>query len=364
MEKRFTLKLTVLFALSFLYLINSYAQPTPPAGKQWTTVSDLTDEFSSWNSSKWFKSLWNYGEPVQMLAENSGVSNGNLWIKATLDDGATRWFETSRVMSKAKISYPMYTECSMRTAHISAYNTYWLNNGDINNRDEIDICENNSKPSDSSKGRDWPYTMQSQYFLTVDGNDERDKGNFDNRDLSDDNPLKGVKWNEAYHTLGLWWKDKNTIQFYLDGEATTTITTERDFTRELSIIWDLWTIDASWSGGIANKDDLLVDSINTMYVDWIHTYTLEDAPASITKTNVLTFEVYPNPTANKLILSLSEPVSPNDYAKIFNSQGQLMKTASLTEIESHISVSEFPKGIYYVQVSNGDKRGSKTFVKQ
>jgi len=30
------------------------------------------------------------------------------------------------------------------------------------------------------------------------------KGNFDNRNLSSANPLKGVKWNEDYHTVGVW----------------------------------------------------------------------------------------------------------------------------------------------------------------
>ena len=35
----------------------------------------------------------------------------------------------------------MYMKCSMRIAHISVYNTFWFNNGNINNRDEIDIVE-------------------------------------------------------------------------------------------------------------------------------------------------------------------------------------------------------------------------------
>ena len=115
---------------------------------------------------------------------------------------------------------------------------FWLNNGDINNRDEIDICENNSKPSITSQVNR-PYTMYSQYFLTVDGNDERAHGNFDNRNLSQDNPLNGVKWNEEYHTLGAYWIDKNNVQFYLNGEPAGKVTTNRDFTRDLNIIWDL-----------------------------------------------------------------------------------------------------------------------------
>ncbi|MGJ8694336.1 MAG: hypothetical protein ACSHW0_17845 [Thalassotalea sp.] len=125
---------------------------TTPANMQWQKVDKLSDEFHQWDSSKWLKSNWNYGNtPVNMLNKNSGVDNGYLWIKATLDQSSEKqWFETSRVMSKAKIKFPMYTESRIKTAHISAYNTFWLNNGDINDRDEIDIIENNSKPSMAS----------------------------------------------------------------------------------------------------------------------------------------------------------------------------------------------------------------------
>lgn len=253
------------------------AQPTPPVGKKWEKVSALSDEFDVWNGTKWTKSLWNYDVPVQMKAGNSGVSDGKLWIKATLDNTSERWFETSRVMSRTRISYPMYTECKIKTAHISAYNTFWLNNGNSANRDEIDVIENNSKPSCACQP-DFPWQMNSQYFIVVDNSTERNKGNFDNRDLSDTNALKGIKWNEAYHTVGVWWKDANNIQFYLDGEPAGKVKSTRNFTRELNIIWDLWTFDADWLGGLALKGDLSVDSINTMRVDWIHTYKLVDGP--------------------------------------------------------------------------------------
>lgn len=264
-------------AICFLLTGYVYSQPDPPLGKEWQKVTSLSDEFDTWNSTKWQKSLWNYDVPVQMKAENSGVANGKLWIKATLNNQAERWFETSRVMSRAQISYPMYTECKIRTAHISGFNTFWLNNGNSANRDEIDVIENNSNPSCGCRP-DFPWEMNTQYFIVVDNSVERNGANVDNRNLSDTNPLKGVKWNEAYHTVGVWWKDANNLQFYLDGEAAGKIITNRSFTRNLNIIWDLWTKDADWIGGLAIKGDLLNDSINTMYVDWIHTYKLVDGP--------------------------------------------------------------------------------------
>ena len=272
---------------SFVSIIN-----TTPTGKKWVKVEDMSDEFDAWDTAKWFKSTWNYGSPVFMsTAEtNSGVVNGNLWIKATLNEAnpENRWFQTARIHSRTKISYPMYTEARIKSAHISAYNTYWLNNGNATNRDEIDIIENNSKPSCDCQP-DFPLQMNSQYFH-ADSNltpvEIRNEDNFHQNGLSDSNPLKGKKWNEEYHTFGVWWKDAKNIQFYLDGEPAGSVVVgqdrsgqtyaNREFTRDLEIIFDLWTNEANWLGGLPPKSDLLDDSINTMKIDWVRTWKLEN----------------------------------------------------------------------------------------
>ena len=252
----------------------------------------MSDEFDTWNSTKWFKSTWNYGIPVFMSTapQNSGVTDGKLWIKATLNESNPegRWFQTSRIHSRTKTKYPMYTEARIKSSHISAYNTYWLNNGDSNNRDEIDIIENNSKPSCNCQPN-FPTQMNSQYFH-ADSNktpvEIRDEDNFLSTKLSSNNPLKGIKWNEAYHTFGVWWKDAKHIQFYLDGEPAGSVVvgedrsgqtfTNREFTRDLEIIFDLWTNEANYLGGLPPKTDLSDDTINTMKIDWVRTWKLEN----------------------------------------------------------------------------------------
>lgn len=264
---------------------------TTPEGKTWVKLDSMSDEFDSWDDNKWFKSTWNYGVPVFMSTsdENSGVTDGKLWLKATLNESNPdgRWFQTARVHSKAETKYPMYTEARIKTSHISAYTTYWLNNGDINNRDEIDIIENNSNPSCGCKP-EYPGQMNSQYFQ-ADSSEEpktvRKHGNFARANLSDANPLKNVGWNEDYHIYGVWWKDANNIQFYLNGEPAGSVvvgehldgkTYDRKLTRDLEIIFDLWTADAPWVGGLPEKSELLDDSVNTAYVDWVRTWKLED----------------------------------------------------------------------------------------
>ena len=264
---------------------------TTPDDKKWVKFESMSDEFDTWDSSKWFKSVWNYGVPVFMSTStaNSDVTDGKLWIKATLNETNAngRWFQSARIHSKAETKYPMYTEARIKTAHISAYNTYWLNNGDINNRDEIDIIENNSKPSCGCQP-DFPNQMNSQYFQADENKipkELRNKGNFLRSNLSDVNPLKNKGWNEDYHTYGVWWKDSKNVQFYLNGEPAGSIvvgehqdgkTYDREFTRDLEIIFDLWTNEATWLGGLPPKSDLNDNTINTMRVDWVRTWKLED----------------------------------------------------------------------------------------
>ncbi|WP_221409073.1 LamG domain-containing protein [Reichenbachiella versicolor] len=277
---------------SFVSLIN-----TTPEDKEWVKLETMSDEFDVWDDTKWFKSEWNYGVPVFMTkdAGNSGVTDGNLWIKATLNESNPegRWFQSARIHSKAETGYPMYTEASIKTAHISAYNTYWLNKGEGGGgiyRDEIDIIENNSKPSCGCQP-DFHQQMNSQYFHAdndLTPKEIRNKGNFLRTNLSDVNPLKNVGWNEEYHTYGVWWKDSRNVQFYLDGEPAGSVVVgehndgtyhpDRFFTRELEIIFDLWTNEATWLGGLPPKSDLSNNSINTMKVDWVRTWELKDKP--------------------------------------------------------------------------------------
>lgn len=266
---------------------------TTPTGKVWVKLDAMSDEFQSWNSSKWFKSTWNYGVPVFMStsSSNSGVMDGKLWIKATRNENNPegRWFQTARIHSRTKTSYPMYTEARIKTAHISAYNTYWLNNGNIDNRDEIDIIENNANPSCTGcQAEVFPNQMNSQYFHANENltpQTVRNKGNFLRANLSKNNPLKNVGWSEDYHIYGVWWKDSKNIQFYLDGEPAGSVVVgehndgnvyNREFTRELEIIFDLWTNEAGWLGGLPPKSDLGDNSINTMRIDWVRTWKLKD----------------------------------------------------------------------------------------
>jgi hypothetical protein len=66
------------------------------------------------------------------------------------------------------------------------------------------------------------------------------------------------------------------------------------------------------------------------------------------------FEIYPNPTKNKLFISFNKPSS--GVIKVFNFNGQEVYSSNLIASSSkhvtQIELGEFPKGIYFLQVLN------------
>jgi beta-glucanase (GH16 family) len=159
-------------------------------------------------------------------------------------------------------------------ADISAYNTYWLNNGNSENRNEIDICENNANPSNPKTQHtidDLPFIMQSNIHHAVKGENKTSPSYASTKLLSSNNPLKGKQLGETYHTYGLYWEDNRKCHWFLDGEYVGFSSAKRPFTKELNMYFGLWS--NSWDG-FPDKESLQDDSRNTMYVDWVHTYQL------------------------------------------------------------------------------------------
>lgn len=268
------MKRNLLVAAFLLMLVFVNAQPNAPKGFKWEKVEALSDEFEFFDTNKWVYSLWNYSPPNIMKKSQVSVKNGKLNIKAQINNDSLRWMKTGRIMSKSQISYPMYTECSMKTASISAYNTYWLNNGDAENRNEIDICENNANPSNPNVGHGVaykPYIMQSNIHHAVNGENKTAPSFASTQLLSNSNVNKGRRTDETYHTYGLYWEDDRKCHFFLDGEYVGASLAPRQFTRALNIYFGLWT--NKWDG-FAKKENVINDAKNTMYVDWVHTYRL------------------------------------------------------------------------------------------
>ena len=77
-----------------------------------------------------------------------------------------------------------------------------------------------------------------------------------------------------------------------------------------------------------------------------HTTSLTDTPADLTN-----LRVYPNPTAETLVVE--GLLAEEGQARLYNQQGQLLKTATLTNPSTTMDVSNLPAGSYLL-LCNGD----------
>ena len=90
---------------------------------------------------------------------------------------------------------------------------------------------------------------------------------------------------DGYHTIACHWADNRNVYWYLDDEYTGVSKAGRDFVKDgLYVLFDQWT--NTWDG-LADKNSLNDNSRNTMYVDWIRTWKLEDGTSIINKGNSL-----------------------------------------------------------------------------
>lgn len=75
--------------------------------------------------------------------------------------------------------------------------------------------------------------------------------------------------------------------------------------------------------------------------------------------------IFPNPSEGEFTISLTEEVTGSTYAVIYNSLGEEVKSTLISTGITQISISDFPSGIYLVQIrSNGKQQAVKTILKQ
>ncbi len=81
------------------------------------------------------------------------------------------------------------------------------------------------------------------------------------------------------------------------------------------------------------------------------------------------FSVYPNPAQSEIIVSVFSEKNKCISIEIKNILGQTIKTITDRSFENgnneiKIDLSNYPKGIYFVQLENGNKRYTNRFMKQ
>ncbi len=69
--------------------------------------------------------------------------------------------------------------------------------------------------------------------------------------------------------------------------------------------------------------------------------------------------VYPNPSSGEFILKVDRMNSEMHF-EIFNSLGQSVKKAGITESETHINIKDVAQGVYYLKLTTGNEKARYT----
>jgi len=142
-------------------------------------------------------------------------------------------------------------------------------------------------------------------------------------------------------------------------------TSSFDFIPEYFTHWRNDTIDLS---SFSNEDILVKFETtnragNNLYLDNIKVFEGLNAPLSISKTDLLEFELYPNPTGSNINLLFKSNNSNHSYATIYNTLGEVMLFSKLDDYQTLLPTKKLSSGIYIVQLFQSGKSSTKSFIK-
>jgi hypothetical protein len=128
--------------------VSLFAWPTPPAGHHWEVVPALTDDFHTFDATKWQLKhpSWNGRPPSTFSPDNVRFTNGLMQLQMTLADTnpAANWMHAACVASLAKsFTVGMYSETSVKVADLSATTAFWMQG--------ITACQLISRPDPQPK---------------------------------------------------------------------------------------------------------------------------------------------------------------------------------------------------------------------
>ena len=78
--------------------------------------------------------------------------------------------------------------------------------------------------------------------------------------------------------------------------------------------------------------------------------------------NNFAFQIFPNPTHDKLVIETKQPVNEILFAELYDETSQLIKTENIYSSKTTIDVSKFTGGIYYCNIRN--QKGETLLVKK
>ena len=142
-------------------------------------------------------------------------------------------------------------------------------------------------------------------------------------------------------------------------------TSSFDFVPEYFTHWRNDTVNLS---NFSNEDILVKFETtnragNNLYLDNIKIFEGLNAPLSISKTNLLEFELYPNPTGSNINIIFNSYNSNNSFVTIYNPLGEVMLFSNLEGYQTLLSTEKLSPGIYIVQLFQSGNSSTKSFIK-
>ncbi len=242
--------------------------PEPPEGYVWKLIPEVSDEFQgdTLDTDKWldYHPYWKGREPSHHAPENISVEEGYLLMKNTtmVDDTSEVenprkdvWVKAACLSTKAPICSYGYYETRMQASDLSMTSSFWFQG----KYSEIDVVEQLGRPLNHPE-RSKLMLINTHYKA---GTPEYDK-------TPVQVPMESGSADE-FHIYAMWWKDKNTIWFYHNGEKVAEVTT-KDFLEPMYMFFD--TEVFTWEG-LPTVESLKDDTKNTMKVDWVRGWKLE-----------------------------------------------------------------------------------------
>ncbi len=276
---------SILSLIVLLYCSVLAVPPSPPAGKQWELVDNLSDEFdgTSLDTSKWTDwsdDGWIGRVPTRFEPHAISVAGGDLRITAAKKASPEgQWtHEGGLVRGLHPVTYG-YFETRMKANKTYASSTFWLINkyGDGSGCDrrttELDIQES---VGISTGGHSW-----IDNFITSMSSSCSSRNNSCGE--PEGNPGQHISIGEEvwrdYHIFAAWWKSATEVLIYLDDQYQYTINpvTNFDLPQYLRMVVEKY----DWNPPLDGSDGMTDTWENrTTYYDYVRSYRLVDAIAS------------------------------------------------------------------------------------
>jgi PKD repeat protein len=94
-----------------------------------------------------------------------------------------------------------------------------------------------------------------------------------------------------------------------------------------------------------------------------YTVIFSSAPATVTRDNSMSLQIYPNPASTLLHVQVSGNAQKVNI-KVYNAIGQIIDDFNVENNRAEINLSNYPAGIYYIGADDGTENTLKKFIRE